>query len=128
MMDVCQHQNLTSDNGSSEVQSIQQCSPNPQASTSFTTVDQQNLSPRVTPAWQSHQEHPLILGITSAVSDCLSFHENSNKPNQQVIVNSEAQQLSLHPACSVQQALSCTGDVEPVKKGKDSDASQGDDR
>ncbi|XP_044215442.1 homeodomain-interacting protein kinase 3-like isoform X3 [Thunnus albacares] len=43
MMDVCRHQSLSSDSSGSEVQSIQQPCPNPQASISFTSQDQPNI-------------------------------------------------------------------------------------
>eukprot|EP00064_Thunnus_orientalis_P012042 superscaffoldBa00001802_g12076 len=43
-MDVCRHQSLSSDSSGSEVQSIQQPRPNPQASFSFTSQDQPNIS------------------------------------------------------------------------------------
>ncbi|XP_042288015.1 homeodomain-interacting protein kinase 2-like isoform X2 [Thunnus maccoyii] len=47
MMDVCRHQSLSSDSSGSEVQSIQQPCPNPQASFSFTSQDQPNISLQV---------------------------------------------------------------------------------
>ncbi|XP_044065504.1 homeodomain-interacting protein kinase 1-like isoform X2 [Siniperca chuatsi] len=76
-MEVCQDQSLSSDNRDQ------------QASTSTTrsaSLDQHNVSRQVPPAWHSRQEHPLVLGIASAVSSCLSIHEDQR--------SSEPQQLS----------------------------------
>ncbi|KAI3360748.1 hypothetical protein L3Q82_012984 [Scortum barcoo] len=51
--------------------------------TSTTKTTDQHVSCSIPPAWHNHQEHPLVLEITSAVSSCLSIHEDQRSLEQE---------------------------------------------
>lgn len=115
MMEVCQDQRPISD--TRDAQPVRQPWLSPQASTSTAGQSQHNISRHVLPAWHSRQEHPIILEITSAISSCLSIHEDWRPP--------EPRQLSLSPRGEKSQpelqlpfkdAQSYTGEAKPVRK------------
>ncbi|XP_071326689.1 homeodomain-interacting protein kinase 2-like [Trachinotus anak] len=120
VMEVCRDQS-PSTSRNSEVQSVQQPWLSPQASTSTASLDQHNVSHQVVPAWHSHQEHPLILGITSAITSYLSIHEEQSlqqplQPSFSTHNERTSPELQLPIACEF--APSCTGNIKPVRKMK----------
>ncbi|KAL7397587.1 hypothetical protein ABVT39_024529 [Epinephelus coioides] len=110
MMEVCRDQSRSSEDMEQDPWL------GPQASTSTATPNQSYTPSQVAPAWHSHQEHPLVLEVASAISGSL-YIQSPPQPQQLSCSVPKGKATPQHQLPS-SVAQSDTGKVSPVRKMK----------